>query len=170
MSKWNLDEFVEVLNKEVPLSSFGEQDVFDKRRSDIWTARMVRTYFSKGDLTSPLKDGKYRFYNETHLDEFKRLVNLQYSGISYETANSILKNSNESMESIISNSGLSNSFNNSSLGFVASASASANGISLSAENDYESKKNRANEILKNSGGVSRSFNNQSHVQPQYWIK
>ena len=106
MNKWNIDEFVEVLNKEIPLREMNDINSLDKRRSTEWTKRMVRTYFSTGDLTPAIKDGKQRLYNDEHLEEFRKLIELQYSGVPYKTATSVLKSSYGDIG--LSNSSLNN--------------------------------------------------------------
>lgn len=168
MNKWNIDEFVEVLNKEIPLGEMNDINSLDKRRSTEWTKRMVRTYFSTGDLTPAIKDGKQRLYNDEHLEEFRKLIELQYSGVPYKTATSVLKSSYGDIG--LSNSSLNNNehMKCSSLDFIAgSNSISRFSTNSNMENNIlresNSKRDNALELLR---GFSESKKTESNV----WIK
>lgn len=144
---WDMQQFVKMLNKEVPLNKTGALVYNDKRRSDKWTERMVRTYFSSKTLTPPVKNGKHVFYNRTHLEEFKELVELQSIGISYKAAASYIDTSHSDDKF----SGVSESL------YVASNSMNANASMLSGSlsaNSFDEKKQRALDILKSSGSTA----------------
>lgn len=144
---WDMQQFVETLNIEVPLNKTGALVYNDKRRSDKWTERMVRTYFSSKTLTPPVKNGKHVFYNRTHLEEFKELVELQSIGISYKAAASYIDTSHSDDKF----SGVSESL------YVASNSMNANASMLSGSlsaNSFDEKKQRALDILKSSGSTA----------------
>lgn len=163
MNKWNIDEFVEVLNKEIPLNNFSN-DSLDKRRSTEWTKRMVRTYFSTAELTPALKDGKQRYYNENHLEEFRKLIELQYSGVPYKTATSVLKSS-------YGNSGIE--FNAS--GSILRESSGIRGLNTNNfiganSGSFQDKKESALELLKNIAHSSQSQNSGMGNKNQMWMK
>lgn len=158
---WDMQQFVEVLNKEVPLDKTGALARNDKRRSDKWTERMVRTYFSSKTLTPPVKDGKHVFYNRTHLEEFKELVELQSIGMPYKAAASYIDTSYGGDKT----SGVPEMF------YAASNSMSANNSTLSSSldmNSFDEKKQRALDILKGSGStvLRGSSETSSSVLPQ----
>lgn len=154
MNKWSIDEFVDVLNTQLPLTTLSTEDYSDKRRSSIWTKRMVRSYFANGELTPAIKEGKQRLYNENHLEEFRKLICLQYSGISYKTANSVLKSSYDSgiIESSLTRSIGASGLNNDALCF-SKTSSSLNSCSNIQESTID-KKNNALELLKLFGSNS----------------
>jgi len=75
--KWSLTEFVEILNKEVPIKEKG-----DSRRAGKWNERLVRHYISSKKIPPAIRIGKNAFYNDEHLNAFKALNQLIDSGIS----------------------------------------------------------------------------------------
>lgn len=146
---WDIHQFVKILNEEVPLNETGALACNDKRRSDKWTERMVRTYFSGKTLTPPVKDGKHVFYNRTHLEEFKGLVELQSIGMPYKAAASYIDTSHNGY-------GGDKCSDVSGLFFAASNSINANASTLSSSYDattFDEKKKRALDILKGSGST-----------------
>lgn len=167
MNKWNIDEFVKILNKEVPLGEMDYVSLSDKRRSTEWTKRMVRTYFSSADLTPAIKDGKQRLYNEEHLEEFRRLIEIQYSGVPYKTATSVLKNSYGDASAINSSSNIGEITSGTSLGFIAGskgiASFSGSNIESNILKDSNYKRNNALELL-------RSFSETKKTESNMWLK
>jgi len=150
---WDIQQFVEILNKEVPLNQTGALVCNDKRRSDKWTERMVRTYFSSKTLTPPVKDGKHVFYNRTHLQEFKELVELQAIGMPYKIAASYIDTSHgeDGGDKCLDVSGF----------FAVINSKNDNASTTSSlydDNAFNEKKKRALNILKGSGStVSRGL-------------
>lgn len=75
--KWSLKQFVEILNKEVPIKEKG-----DSRRAGEWNERLVRHYISSKKIPPAIKIGKNAFYNDEHLNAFKVLNQLIDSGVS----------------------------------------------------------------------------------------
>lgn len=75
--KWSLKQFVEVLNKEVPIKEKG-----DSRRAGEWSERLVRHYISSKKIPPAIRIGKNAFYNDEHLNAFKALNQLIDSGVS----------------------------------------------------------------------------------------
>lgn len=175
MSKWNIEEFVEVLNKEIPLDNMIDSSSLDKRRSTEWTKRMVRTYFSTADLTPAIKDGKHRFYNESHLEEFRKLIELQYSGVPYKTATSVLKSSYSNADILFNsshNNGLTESIS-SSMNLSASADI-CRGFSNSSnsENSYKAKENALAllGVICSSGSKKVEVENKNNMWMKHIIK
>lgn len=168
MNQWNIDEFVDVLNKEIPLGGINEQTSLDKRRSTEWTKRMVRTYFSTAELTPAIKDGKQRLYNDEHLEEFRKLIELQYSGVPYKTATSVLKSSYSDISSINSSLDKQDLIRGSSLGFIA-----GNAGTLSfPEPNIESSiiKSSSNNKRDNALDLLRSFTEAKKTEGSMWLK
>lgn len=93
--KWSLEEFIELLNSEIPLSLLQKND---KRRTDVWNKRLLRSYVSAKKISLPYKEGKYAFYTIKHLQEVKALITLQGMGISSK----VMPNSNEYQTSFYS--------------------------------------------------------------------
>lgn len=79
MNKWSLEEFIELLNKTMPLN---ELKATDKRRTNSWNARLLRNYVSEKKISLPFKTGRNAFYTDKHLEEVKNLITLQSLGIS----------------------------------------------------------------------------------------
>lgn len=168
MNKWNIDEFVDVLNKEIPLGVMNEQNSLDKRRSNAWTKRMVRTYFSTAELTPAIKDGKQRLYNDEHLEEFRKLIELQYSGVPYKTATSVLKSSYSDISSINSLSDKQDLIRGSSLGFVAGSTGT---LSFPEPNiESSSIKGSSNNKRDNALDLLRSFAETKKTEGNMWLK
>lgn len=68
---WNIDEFVEILNKKLPLKSMNPTG--DARRSDVWTARMVKEYCRLYNIIG-VKKGRFVFYDENNLSELSKNI------------------------------------------------------------------------------------------------
>lgn len=86
--KWSLEEFIELLNSEIPLTLLQKND---KRRTDVWNKRLLRSYVSAKKISLPYKEGKFAFYTDKHLQEVKALIAIQGMGISSK----VMPNSNE---------------------------------------------------------------------------
>lgn len=67
---WNINQFVEILNKKIPLVNINKSD---KRKSEIWTVRMVREYCSKHDIRG-VKSGKFLYYTEENLKQLQEIM------------------------------------------------------------------------------------------------
>lgn len=86
--QWDREQFKKVLNERLPLNKEGS--IEDKRRSEEWTERKIRTYFSgKSALPEPIREGKKVFYTEEHLTALEELLNLQDMGLSYKSSSSL---------------------------------------------------------------------------------
>lgn len=94
---WDREKFKEILNERLPLTEHSSLE--DKRRSDEWTERKIRTYFSgKSALPEPIKEGKKVFYTEKHLVALKELLNIQEIGLSYKSSSSLYSSLSKSVE------------------------------------------------------------------------
>lgn len=78
MNKWDIDEFIKVLNIEVPRNGTNN----DKRRTDFWNVRLLRSYTTEKKISLPLKEGRKAFYTDKHLEEVKQLFIFQEIGMS----------------------------------------------------------------------------------------
>lgn len=121
MNKWDLEEFVKMLNEVVPKNNTSG----DKRVTDKWNARLIRNYTTDGKISLPFKEGRKAYYTDTHLEEVKALSLFQNIGFSskklpdsglYNTSfySSILKEETKNIESNLLN-------NNSTIGLSLNA-------------------------------------------------
>lgn len=95
--RWDREQFKEVLNKRLPLNKDGS--IEDKRRSEEWTERKIRTYFSgKSALPEPIREGKKVFYTEEHLIALEELLNIQDMGLSYKSSSSLYSTFSRNMD------------------------------------------------------------------------
>lgn len=89
---YNIEELVNILNKRVSLENFN--DIEDKRRSNVWTVRLVREYIYKHNIKG-IKKGKNIFYSDENINEIKNILILKSA-----TANSYKAVSNTSSRAL----------------------------------------------------------------------
>lgn len=134
--KWNADDFVKLLNEEIPLKNRGEGD---HRRTEEWNVRLLRHYTTEKVLSKPLKEGRRSYYTYSHLEEVKSFIESQSMGIS---SKSYVRNV-EKYQS-----------NNETIGFAGNIAGSSMCLSNSVinstigENDLKGKKENIYSLLE----------------------
>lgn len=164
---YNINELVNILNKRVSLDNFNSID--DKRKSSVWTVRLIREYFSKHNIKG-IKKGKNVFYTDQNIEDIKNILILKsatsssYKAVSGATARSVSSlyagnNEGEPLKSILDRT--STLINDSS-----SYSKSEN-YKLLSLNEIENKVIKINENVQ----ISYSVSNETLVHDlKKWLK
>lgn len=145
---WNIDEFVKVLNKEVPLSNYNSTG--DKRKSDKWTVRMLREYTSKHKIPTN-RIGKNVYYNKESINALiDILVKRDYAEkalltTSYSRPSEIINKAKDEM--YISNTLSSSKINNNIKGAGLMSSAMAFNANNAVSEPSSSSGNKVLDIL-----------------------
>lgn len=161
MNKWDLEEFVKILNERVPKNT----NTGDKRIADKWNARLIRNYTTENKISAPFKEGRKAYYTDKHLEEVQALSLFQNIGLSskklpnsglYHTGvySSILKEETQNIES-----GLVNNLKNPTTGLSLSASLCSNSLTGSNITNQE----KAFSLLRN-------INESPVVEEKIWKK
>jgi DNA-binding transcriptional MerR regulator len=74
--KMTLDDLAEELNKLTSLEGYN-----DKRVSETIKPRRIRDYIGKKIIPEGIRDGKYKYYNEEHLNTLIRVRQMQSEGL-----------------------------------------------------------------------------------------
>lgn len=141
---YNIEELVNILNKRVSLDNFN--DIEDKRRSNVWTTRLVREYFYKHNIKG-VKKGKNMFYTEENINEIKNILVLKsatansYKAVSNTTARAVSSLYNKEENRFSSENGSLKSILDQTISVISNAEKEpySNNKKLLSLNELESK-------------------------------
>lgn len=123
MKKFTLEELTKEVNFQIENKVFSNKDLnkIDLRYSEKLSERRIRDFTTKGLISKPIKEGRYVFYTEKHIEEIIKLREIQSKGISDNSILSITSSSKFNDENYnvfnksLNNTSLNSSVNNESL-------------------------------------------------------
>lgn len=90
LKMYTIEELVQIVNKQ--LAQDKDLIVTDGRISSEITVRKVRDMLSKGMLSTPVKDGRNNYFDNSHVDQIINIKKMQNEGVSEKLMKNLTEN------------------------------------------------------------------------------